>query len=654
MIPDEVVEQVRTAADIVEIIGEFVQLKRSGSTWRGPCPFHQGKNPNFSVSPAHGSYHCFVCHESGDVFTFVRKHMGLDWPGAVKFVGEKCGIEVVDEPRHVQVQDPNTPNHEALAAAAGWFQQELRDERTGLDARLYLTQRGLSEDTWERFGIGFAPRDPQLLRRYLHTLGFDDDRLLESGLLVLREGEAEPRVRFRGRVIFPILDERGRHVGFGGRALGDEQPKYLNSPESPVFQKRRTLYGLQVARNAVRRSGRAIVVEGYLDAIRLVLAGIEEVVAPLGTALTEEQAQLLARYAKEVFLIYDSDEAGQKATFRSGLELLKVKLAVRVVTLPDDEDPDSFVRKYGAAGMEAHLSQAIDIFDRQVQLLERHGWFSDLRRSRRSVDKLLPTLRAAQDQLVRDLYITRLAEVTGLDKSAIVAEVEAAQRTGAVVSQGHSVSTRAQDMAVGIATRAGQSQGAEGEGLNGPLQEEYELTSGPVRKWEKGGKWKGRRGQQGVDWKTIASLPRAGADDPVERSLVRAMLADRGVAERVAERHPPQDFRTPEYRELFRVLLDSPIDEHLGQIAARLSETALRVLTEFSEQPLVPEAADVSLNMGKLDARVLQRRIDAILEEMGRAETRAEMDALLRERLELDADLRELLPIRSPRTKPRR
>ena len=211
-------------------------------------------------------------------------------------------------------------------------------------------------------------------------------------------------------------------MGFGGRAMGDEQPKYLNSPESPVFQKRRTLYGLHTAKQAMRRAQRAIIVEGYLDAIRLTLAGVEEVVAPLGTALTEEQARLLVRYASEIFLLYDSDEAGQKATFRSGMELLREKAAVRVVTLPDGEDPDSFVRAEGRAAMESQLSQAIDVFDRQVQLLERRGWFSDLRRSRRAVDKLLPTIRAASDPLTRDLYLARLADVTGLDKAALQAE----------------------------------------------------------------------------------------------------------------------------------------------------------------------------------------------------------------------------------------
>ncbi|MFN5202430.1 MAG: DNA primase, partial [Gemmatimonas sp.] len=439
MIADETVERVRQAADIVEVIGEFVPLKRSGGTWRGPCPFHQGKNPNFSISPSHGSYHCFVCHESGDVFTFIRKRLGLDWPSAVKYIGEKVGIEVVDTPRRAQAPDPNAPNYEALAAAAEWFQGQLRDEQTGRPAREYLESRALDPHAWHRFGLGFAPRDPQALRRHLHALGVDDARQLECGILVHRDGEGEPRIRFRGRVMFPIQDELGRYVGFGGRAMGDEQPKYLNSPESSVFQKRRTLYGLHTAKQAMRRVERAIVVEGYLDAIRLSLAGLEEVVAPLGTALTEEQAHLLTRYTANVFLLYDSDEAGQKATFRSGLELLRARASVQVVSLPDGEDPDSFVHEHGRAGMEAQLGQAIDLFDRQVQLLERRGWFTDLRHRRTAIDKLLPTIRAAKEPLTRDMYLARLADVTHVDKATLSAEADALPEAGARRHPGRAV-----------------------------------------------------------------------------------------------------------------------------------------------------------------------------------------------------------------------
>lgn len=650
MIPDETVERVREAADIVEIVGEFVPLRRSGGTWRGACPFHGGKNPNFSVSPSHGSYHCFVCHESGDVFTFVRKRLGLDWPSAVKYIGDKVGIEVVDAPRRAQAPDPNAPNYEVLAAAAEWFQQQLRDDSGGRAAREYLTSRGLDEAAWQRFGLGFAPRDGQALRRHLHALGADDARQLEAGLLVQREGDSEPRLRFRGRVMFPIHDELGRPVGFGGRAMGDDAPKYLNSPESAVFQKRRTLYGLHTAKQSMRRAGRAIVVEGYLDAIRLALAGIEEVVAPLGTALTEEQAQLLVRYASEVFLLYDSDEAGQKATFRSGLELLRVKATVRVVSLPDGEDPDSFVRQQGRAAMETQLGQAIDLFDRQVQLLERRGWFADLRQRRNAIDKLLPTIRAARAPLTRDLYLARLSAVTQLDKATLAAEADALpdrerRSTTAGEARAHP----------GAVVRSDDGDGPPP--FDGPPPEFADSGSDtspaplPPPPGDAKPAWKGRRGKpQGPEWQATAVPPRPSRDEPVERALVRAMIVDRGVAERVAERHPPDSFRDARYRELFDVLLHAPLDEELERVADRLSpETfaVLRVMTEGA--PFEMESSDIGFSLAKLDVRVLESRLNEVRTAMQQEGDRDAKDQLMREAHELATEIRRILPMRSTR-----
>lgn len=640
MISDEIIERVRIAADIVQIISELVPLKRAGGDYRGPCPFHGGTNPNFSVSPKRGSYHCFVCHESGDVFSFVRKRLGLDWPSAVKMIGERVGIEVIDVPMRAQAPDLNAPNFEVLAAAAEWFQRQLTDEATGRDARAYLQQRQVDESVWERFGLGFASRDRQALRRYLHSLGADDARLIEAGLFVVREGETEPRPRFRGRVMFPILDELGRHVGFGGRALGDDTPKYLNSPESVVFQKRKTLYNLHTAKQAMRRAGRAIVVEGYLDAIRLVLAGIEEVVAPLGTALTDEQAQLLVRYAPEVFLLYDSDDAGQKATFRSGLELLGHKATVRVVTLPENEDPDTFVRDHGRAAMDAQLGLAIDLFDRQVQMLERLGWFSDLRRRRLAIDKLLPTIRAARDPLTRDLYLARLADVSHLDKVTLSTEADAVTEQGRRRSPGGPPEALSDEP---MPAFEGQSVDSEPAPLPPPERDK------PV--------WKGRKNNKyggGPEWKTTNIPPRPRRDEPIERSLVRAMLADRGIAERVAERHPPCSFRHAQYGALFAALLDAPMSDELDQIADRLAPDALAVLRELTDGAVAinVEASDLGLSLKKLDARVLVFRVDEIREAM-RTATREAQDALMKERLELEAEIRRLLPIRSPRAKPK-
>ncbi len=637
MIADEVVERVRSSADIVQIISESVPLKRFGADYRGPCPFHQGTKPNFSVSQKRGSYHCFVCHESGDVFSFVRKRLGMDFTTAVKFIGERVGIEVIDTPARAQAPDPNAPNWEVLATTAEWFARQLAEENTGRDARAYLTQRGLDTAACERFGIGFAPRDGQALRKYLHALGFDDARLLEGGLMVVREGETEPRVRFRGRIMFPILDELGHHVGFGGRAMGDDAPKYLNSPESAVFQKRRTLYGLQTAKQAMRRVERAIVVEGYLDVIRLALAGIEEVVAPLGTALTEEQAQLLVRYAREVFLLYDSDEAGQTATFKSGKELLRNKASVRVVSLPEGEDPDTFVRANGRAAMEAQLGLAMDLFDRQVQLLERRGWFADLRQRRRAVDKLLPTIRAARDPLTRDMYLSRLSDVTHLEKATLLAEAdEPPERIRGGM----------------LAARDDADPGPMSE--HGPTADFVDDAPAPPAAPSRP-PWKGRRGKPSApEWMATAVPPRATRDEPIERALVRAMLADRGVAERVAERHPPDEFRHAGYRALYDALLNAPIVADFEQIAEVLDADGLRVLRDLTDglRPLDPAASDIGLSLLKLDVRRLEERVTEILALLPTVSGEAK-DVLIREHFALMLEVRRLLPIRSPRAKPK-
>ena len=424
MIPDDVVDRVRDEADIVAIIGEFVKLKRVGNSFRGPCPFHHGKNDNFSVS-LKGGYNCFKCGEKGDVFTFAMKHLGLDFVEAVKWVGGRAGVEVREVAQRTEERDAREPLWEVNASAAEVFRTQLWETPGGKIARDYLASRGLSREEADRFGIGYAPADLAVMRDALAALGFDVQRQIEAGLLVVREDRPEPRPRFRNRLLFPIYDATGHVVGFGGRILGEGEPKYLNSAESDVFSKRNLLYGLNWAKQAIRKADRLIVVEGYFDAIRLMLAGITEVVAPLGTALTEQQAALIRKYTKNVFLLYDSDQAGLKATFRSGDVLLATGMSVRVITLPEGEDPDTFVAKAGADGFERAAAASVDVFDRKIQILERSGWFADLRRKREALDKLLPTIRVTADRLLRDLYVSRTSEVAGVSREMLEADLSA-------------------------------------------------------------------------------------------------------------------------------------------------------------------------------------------------------------------------------------
>jgi DNA primase len=589
MIPDDTIELIRESADIVQVIGEHVTLRRVGTDWRGPCPFHQGTRPNFSVSPRKKMYYCFVCHEGGDVFNFLQKRLGMDWPTAVRHVAERTGIEIREVESRREGPDPREPMWELNGAAGEYFQRMLWEDDLGRTAREYLASRNVTRETAERFGLGFAPNEIGLMRAHLNTLGFDDARLLEAGLMVQREEAQEPRPRFRGRLIFPILDVAGHLAGFGGRLIGDEArfanaPKYLNSAESTTFSKGKLLYGLNAARHAARRDDRMVVVEGYFDVVRLVGAGFEPVVAPLGTALTEDQAVLLSRYTKNIFLLYDSDLAGLKATFRAGDELLKHSLAVRVASLPEGEDPDTFVDKHGKAALEAQLDQAIDVFDRKVQILERGGWFADLHRRRQAIDRLLPTIRAAADPLTRDMYIARASEASGVDRTVLVNEVEAGPR-GARRARGGTVS---RPMAA--------SQ---------PAEHQEEARFGDRRSGE-------RRRREEPRERELSDSKTA----PAERMLVRVMLEARNRIERIAEQRGPDQFTDAISRAIYRALLDRP-EATLGELAEVLSPAEAAVAEVLAEEgshlvDIGRTESDSLDSLRRSDLRAANREIDRL------------------------------------------
>src|SRR5437870_3030031 len=334
MIPDDIIETVREAADLVGIIGETVELKRTGADYRGRCPFHGGTHRNFAVIPKKGMFYCFVCHEAGDVYTFFMKRLGMDYPIVVR-----------------------------------------------------------------------------------------EEMLLDAELVAKRD-DCSKTPRFRGRLLFPIHDLRSRVVAFSGRVLGEGKTKYLNSPETPIFHKGQLLYNLHLAKHAMRKAERGILVEGQFDVLRVTLAGLEEVVAPLGTGLTDEQAALLQRHTSHVILLYDSDDPGLRATFRAGDMLLRHKLRVSVATLPEGEDPDTLVQNKGAPALEQAIKDSVDVLERKVQILERKGFFGSLPGRRRALDRLLPTIRAAADPITRDLYISRVAEVAGIRKDVLQREVD--------------------------------------------------------------------------------------------------------------------------------------------------------------------------------------------------------------------------------------
>ena len=420
MIPDEIIEQVRDSTDLVGVIGETVELKRMGADYRGPCPFHGGTHRNFAVIPKKNLYYCYVCHAAGDVFSYFMKRFGMDYPTAVREVARRAGI-VIPEKTNRDGPDPHEPLYSAVSLAQDWFARQLVELPEADGARKYLAGRGLDMETVQPLGLGYAPIG-NVFTQAMAKHQIPEAVLLEAGLLHKRDdGKISPR--FRGRLLFPIHNLRGRVVGFGGRILREGEPKYLNSPESPIFHKGTMLYNLHEAKHAIRKAEAAIVVEGYFDVLRLVLTGIENVVAPMGTAMTGDQATLLRRFAPTAILMYDSDSAGQRATFRAGDELLKREFRVKVVTMPPGEDPDTLARNGGASAVEAVLKDAVDLLERKIQLLEQKGWFRDVEHRREALDRLLPTIRAAKDPITRDLYLSLVAERTGVSKSVLEQEL---------------------------------------------------------------------------------------------------------------------------------------------------------------------------------------------------------------------------------------
>jgi DNA primase len=610
VIPDEDVERVRDQADIVQIIGEHVNLRRVGADWRGPCPFHQGTHRNFSVSPKKRMYYCFVCHAGGDVFNFLQKRLGLDWPSAVRSVAEKSGIEIREVETRREGPDPREPVWEVNAAAAEYFQRMLWDDELGAPAREYLAKRHVSREAGEKFGLGFAPREIGLLRGYLNTLGYDDARLLSGGLLVQREEAEEPRPRFRGRLMFPIYDASGRPSGFGGRLIGPGEPKYLNSSDSVTFTKGRLLYGLNWARHAIRRDERLLLVEGYFDVVRLVLAGIESVVAPLGTALTEEQASMISRQTKNVFLLYDSDTAGQKATFRAGDLLLAQGVSVRVVTLPDGEDPDTFVDSQGRAALETHIDGAVDVFDRKVQILERQGWFADLHKRRRAIDRLLPTIRATADLVTRDMYIARASEASGVDRNVLAREAGGANARGAP--------PRAPTAAAH------------------PDEHQAHMSMGDRRVGER------REGRNAPTRRPPANGP------SVERYLLRVILAHPAYLEMAAEADVgPATFDDGRYREIFETLTRIGADASPEVVVGELSADAALVYDELLGEPpesFVDLEATYRDTVAALRIRELKQKNSELQRLMATARSEEEKNVLLAEK---DANARKALALRT-------
>lgn len=422
-LPDSFMQELKARSDIVSIVSGYVHLKRRGRNMIGLCPFHGEKTPSFNLYPESGSFYCFGCGAGGDVITFIRKIENLDYIEAVKFLSERAGLEVPLDNQDQGIGKAKTRIYEANRAAARYYHQMLYSP-VGAQALSYLRGRGLSEKTIKHFGLGYAPGTRFALVDFLKAKGFQKDELIGANLAF--SGRTSNLVdRFYDRVMFPIIDLRGNVIAFGGRVMGDAKPKYLNTSDTIVFQKNANLFALNFAKNAGKEQ--LILAEGYMDVIALHQAGFQNTVATLGTSLTKEQTTILSRYASEIVIAYDADQAGQKATKRAISMFRDTGLLVRVLTIPSGKDPDEFIRSYkenGAIRFQQLLNHAENDIEYTLQKI-RLG--CDLSLSEGKVKYLTEAsewLAALPSKLEREVYASKLSEEIGVEKSSIMLQIE--------------------------------------------------------------------------------------------------------------------------------------------------------------------------------------------------------------------------------------
>ncbi len=431
-IPRGFSDELRNQADILRIVGDYVSLKKKGASYWACCPFHNEKTPSFSVNPAKQFFKCFGCGKAGDVFTFVMEIEGCPFPEAVKTVAEKSGIQVPRVEDSKEYEERDRLRAEILQInqwATEFFEENLMQTPEGRGACGYLEKRGISDETRKTFRLGYAPNSWDACSEYLKSRGASRSQIEQSGLVTIKENRSGFYDRFRGRLMFPICDTQGRVVAFGGRTLGDGEPKYLNSPETIVYTKGEHLFGLNNSRDAIRRRGYAVLVEGYLDYLIPWQAGVTNLVASLGTALTDNQVRLLGRYARRIVVNFDPDSAGVAATKRS-LELLVAQgFRVNVLSLPDNLDPDEYIRAHGPQSYLKVLKSSQPFLDYIVEeALKSH----DQKRPQgkvETINAILPYLRLVKDRIERAEQFELIADRLKIDSNLIREEFKKAANT---------------------------------------------------------------------------------------------------------------------------------------------------------------------------------------------------------------------------------
>jgi DNA primase len=429
--PDDVIQRVRDASDIVAVVGEYVALKKAGSSFKGLCPFHTEKTPSFVVSPSRNTFHCFGCGKGGNAITFLMEMERIPFPEALQLLAGKAGVEL-PKPREEARDTERERERERLFAlhefAGAFFYGQLTTP-AGRRAVEYLKERRITGETAKRFQIGFAPDAWDALKNAALKAGYAEKELVTGGLLAVNEEKGRNYDKFRDRVVFPVKNNFGKIIAFGGRALGEGPgPKYLNSPETPLFKKGENLYLLDAARDAIRREGRVLVVEGYFDAVTLHQSGIANAVATLGTALTREHAVVLKRYTQEVVLLYDADPAGQDAAVRGFEPLLEAGLGVRVLTLPDAKDPDEYLGRHPREDLEALVRGAPEFFRWRARRLREAMKDRPVEERLRSVQGLVPLLLRLPGEAAVQAACAAVESELGAGKLDLLAIVNAERK----------------------------------------------------------------------------------------------------------------------------------------------------------------------------------------------------------------------------------
>ncbi len=426
---EDTIARVKEASDIVDVIGRHLELKRSGSAFKALCPFHQEKTPSFMVNPTRQIFHCFGCDTGGDVIRFIMLYEGLPFVDSLKKLAVRSGIELPERPSGDGVgRDQKDLMFTANRVAADYYSGLLMKSEEGKRARDYLGQRGIHSDVSKIFNLGYAPEGWRNLSSRLVEEGIPESVAVPAGLLVKGDSSKDPYDRFRGRVIFPIRDLSGRVLGFGGRVMGDDLPKYINTPETPVYRKGDSLFGLDVASPFVREAGEVLLVEGYLDVISLHQEGVRNVVGVLGTALTEDQARKLRRLTEHCVLLFDSDEAGRRAALRSGLILLGEGFVCRVAPLDPGEDPDSFLRKRGSGELIARIAQAPDVLIYTLESARQEYPGDKIGDRFQVIDAIVPYLAKIEDRAKLGAYLKEIGDTLRIEQHDLRARLAGLKR----------------------------------------------------------------------------------------------------------------------------------------------------------------------------------------------------------------------------------